>query len=309
VNGLATAETQHLTRALLANTKKLGTTDSRFFLVSRSRLLTPLGAAEYLKVKATHEAEAWDARVKVCLDVMELYRTFYPRQYAASTSPHYSTAREHEFYRLVNEHLFPLTGWGADRQDSLEELIRRDPNFFLPAIPLAGTQQHDWQRGCCPFPKLQTVFKLALCLIGHPLGKVDAFVREFGLAHEPAPPLAAWGWQQFLLMCGVHDGPLRYLPLAIDMVCYSTRTPWLDIPPKVAGVTAEWGVQTIGKLFLARQKAEQVSMAVFALDAWLNESPAERVGHAVKLWNSIHVMEEQSGFGGMTAEQIMEAMR
>jgi hypothetical protein len=297
-----------MTEALLADKGRLGLTDARFFLAARSRLLTPLGAAEYLNVKRTHP-HAWDGRVKVCLDVMGLYREMFPKQYAASRSPHFSTAREHEFYRLVNAHLFPLCVGGDLRREELEVMIAHDPSFFLPVIPVAGTQQHDWRRGCCPFQKLQTVFKLALVLAGHPLARREAFAREYELEEEPSTTIGIWGWQQFLVMCGVHDAPLRFLPLAFDLICYSTQTPWLDIPPDAGPVGFEWGREHVAKLFLARRKAESINSRVLALDGWLDESPAERVGHAVKLWNAMSSMEERSGYAGMSAMEIMEAMR
>lgn len=295
---------------LLADRKLLKTTDARFFLAARMRVRTPGGAAEYLKVKTTHEPEAWDARVKVCLDVMDIYREMFPIPYNASQAPHFSTQREHEFYRLVNRHLFPLCVSDDGRHSDLEAEIERDPNFFLPCIPVTGTQQHNWLKGCCPFPKLQTVFQLALYLCGHHLARGRDTVGGVDLVSDPPRQLSSYGWTHFRLMCGVHDTPMRFLPLAIHMISYRTGSVWLDIPPVMgAGVGLEWNRQVMGKLVLARRKAEEINAAVLALNMWLVEDPEARVRHAVKLWNSMAVMEEGAGYAGLGADDLnfMEA--
>lgn len=294
-----------LTASLLADRKLLKATDARFYLAARMRVRTPGGAAEYLKVKTTHEPEAWDARVKVSLDVTELYREMFPIPYAASQAPHFSTRREHEFYRLVNQHLFPLCVSDDGRHTELDAEIERDPSFFLPCIPVTGTQQHNWLKGCCPFPKLQTVFQLALYLSRHHLARGRDTVGGVALGPEPPRPLSSYGWTHFRLMCGAHDTPIRFLPMAFHMVSYKTGSVWLDIPPVYgAGVGLEWDRQTMGKLFLARRKAEEINAAVLALNRWLVEDPEVRVRHAVELWNAMGAAEEAAGFDGLGADDM-----
>ncbi len=88
------------------------------------------------------------------VEVMDIYREMFPREYAASQSAPYSTAREQEFYRLVAQKLFPL---------DLEEM-EGEPEYFLPGIQIKNLQLHDWMNGCCPFERIEVVFKLAIIL-------------------------------------------------------------------------------------------------------------------------------------------------
>lgn len=298
--------TQNSASVLLADKARLSTTDARFYLAARMRTRTPGGSAEYLKVRATHEPQAWDARVKLSLDLMSIYRELFPCQYHASRSPQYSTAREHELYRLVNQYLFPLCLSEDRGHIELERKIAHDPNFLLPYIPVAGTQQHDWIKGCCHFERIQLVFQLVLILSHHPLGRRfrDTFLQTHGLAQiEVAPPLGAYGWTHYQYWLTTSDTWLKFLPLAFNMVSYKTGTPWLDIPPSMGAAGVEWTPAHVAKLFESRRKAEAMNEHVLQLDGWLR---ANRVGIvlALQLWNDAAQMEREAGLTGALLEDI-----
>lgn len=292
------------TRAqLLANRELLSLERATTYLVTRMRLRTPLGAAEFLGLSTYAERGrgAYDKRVQIALTVCNLYRQLFPREYAASGSPLYSTQMEHECYRLLNSRVINLCISEDRRGTEINQLIEEDPAFFLPFIPLSGCQQHDWINGCCGFDRIQTVFKLVLAIIGHegPRGW-HALSSHFRIPRDPspAPLLAAFGWSHFVYACAVDGSPLRHLPLAFHLVTYKTGNPWLDTLPGVAA-GMDWSEENVSKLFLWRKQAEEINANVLALDQWLDEDPTARIARAVELWNMAAKMEAEEGYAGM----------
>lgn len=289
--------------------KALGTIDARFYLAARMRTRTPAGAAEYLKIRLTHE-QAWGGRVKLSLDLMQIYRELFPRHYAASRAPHFSTAREHELYRLVNLHLFPLCVSEDGQRVELDRHISRDPNFFLPVIPVQGTQQHDWVEGCCAFADLQQVFQLALVLAWHPLGRKnrEAYLAALGLGGvEIAPPLGAYGWSHFKYWISTGGTPLAELTHAFEMISYKTGSPWLDVPRAAGMAAVGWTPHNVGRLFTARRQAEEINARVLGLDRWLREVGAVGALMAIELWNAASGMEAEAGLAGLRTVDLPAA--
>jgi hypothetical protein len=264
---------------LLADRELISLERAAAYLVGRMRIRTPLGAADFLATALAHRRDLFDNRARLAATKMGLYRDLFPREYEASGSPPFSTQCEHEFYRLVKERLFPLD----------LEMVEDDPEFFWPFIPVRGTQQHDWINGCCSFEDLQTVFKLVLVLGGQETGRW----RDLGLRCAPAPPLEALGWTHFIYSCAVDVTPLRYLPLAFNLVFYKTGNYWLDVP-RGASFGYDWSAENVAKLFLARKQAEEINLNVLTLNLWLVEDRAE-LFRAVDMWNKAAEMEAQDG--------------
>lgn len=295
------------TEFILARRELLSLDRASTYLVGRARVRTPLGAAEFIGVAATHGRLTYDKRVQIALRVMSIYRDSFPEEYARSQAPLYSTQREHEFYRLVNKHLFPLC-LNAELEDELEIRIAADPYFFLPYIPVRGAQQHNWLEGCCSFQKLQTVFKVVLVLSGQSRDGWAALARHFGLTQEASPPLAAYGWTHFLYSCAVEETPLRHLPLAFYMVGYRTGNPWLDLPTPACVAGFEWSHEAVARLLFKRAEADAMNYRVGELDRWLNEDAVPRIARAVELWNEAATLERESGFAGMLDTEIITAL-
>lgn len=297
--------------AVLADRRLLRLEPARLLLAGRARMRTPMGAAERLTMRAKFGgADGHEQRLKLAAECCRLYRELFPREYAASQAPHFSIQREHEFYRLVNNKLFPLcVAYDDERRASeIGALIDHDPRFFLPAIPITGTQQHDWVNGCCGFANIQTVFKLALALIRHegPRGW-DALCVFLGVPHDPppAPPLAAVGWTLFKYSCEVEESPLRFLPLAFELVTYKTGCVWLDVPPGLTHLSLlDWTGENIARLLIHRHRGEEINAQVLALDAWLDEDPPARIRRAVELWNNAAAVEAASPYAGMYVEDM-----
>lgn len=271
-----------LARRLLDRRELISLERARVFLVSRLRARQPLGAAEYLTFAAIGEEgrEAHKEATRLVAEQCAIYRMTFPLQYRESDTPVYSTARLHEFYRLVNEKLFPL-----------DTAPLGDPRYFWPFIPVRGTQQHDWEAGCCPFAALQTVFKLALALSGRRAGAW----RELGLGKEPAAPPAAVGWSLFVHSCMVSGTPLRYLPLAFHLTCYRTGNLWLDLPNDEPTYGIRWSAESMASLLKLRLQAKQINLNVLECDRWLDADPQARIATAAAIWNRAQAMEAANG--------------
>jgi hypothetical protein len=270
-------QTRQDTAWLLKNRDRLSLDKAINYLVARLRTLTPLGAVEFLASRhpdvaraVGHEPdEVVDARVGLARRKMEMYEALFPREYRASQAPPFSIQREHEFYELVAGRLIPVD----------LTPMEKEPAGFLPFIPIEGTQQHDWEAGCCKFDQLQLMFKLALTLTGR---KRDGW-RLLGLEKPPAPPLNAAAWTFFVYALMVERTPLRYLKHAIDLTCYATGNVWLDVRT-TAGM--EWSAHNLGRLYIERLRANQINLAVGELEEWLQADPKTRIGRAVELWNA-----------------------
>lgn len=265
----------------LANRGILNLKQATHYLVGRVRARTPIGAVDYLNITARGGADMYDVRVGLAIEVMDLYRETFPVQYNASLSPAFSTEREREFYALVDRHLFRL---------ELDETT--DPSHFYPFIPITGWQQHDWMNGCCPFSKLQLIYRLALVLSGDERHRW----RELGLSEIPAEPLAAYGWTAFRYACAVEESPLREFPLVFHMTTYRTGNIWLDIPRDTLCTRIQWCAENMARLLLASQQASEIDARLIALEEWLQERPAERIAQAVKLWNDAKRQEIAEGY-------------
>lgn len=284
-------QTQNITPYLLANRDLMSLKRATQSLVKRVRLATPIGAVEYLKVAAFEVADGrsikkverqklYADRIRLSVDLMELYRELFPREYAASMSPPFSTAREHEFYRLVDLRMFPV---------ELKQ-IDEDPEFFWPGIPLTSKQPHDWVNGCCAFDELETVYKLALILSDRKPGE---WWRKLGITRAPAPPLERIAWSLFVYTCRVQDSPLKFLPFAFYMTMHETGNPWLDVPAEgYMGYSLDWTGSNIARLFVHRTQASEMLYNVNSCSRWLDEKP-ENLAYAVQLWNEAAKAGEQ----------------
>ncbi len=289
-----------IANTLLANRELLSLGRARIYLGSRARTRTPLGAIECLAVMGAPEGENYDKRVRLALDCIEIYRELFPEEYARSSAPHFSTQREHEFYRLVHTRLFPLL---FNQEVDTLTLLEREPLFFLPFIPLRGIQRHIWGGGQFHFWEIETVFRLAQVLsFGTGAGGRgwEALRLAYGLDDElkPAPPLAAVGWSLFRYSCAVEESPLRFLPYAFELITYKTGNPWLDLP-QIGFVGFEWSSKEIMRLALQWREANSIVLGVETLDQWLAGDPKQRLSRAIELWNDAAVKEREAGAVGL----------
>jgi hypothetical protein len=299
------SDQQSISEYLLANRERLGFEDARLQLVKRSRVRTPLGAAEFLGRTLDHGRETYDNRVRVCAEVMSMYREIFPEHYERSDSPHYSTMREHEFYRLVNQHLFPLR---LSEDVDLETHMRREPSFFLPFIPVKGTQKHTWALGGFNFRKIEIEYQIPQVLSDRMespgLDGWQTLRIMYGVEGErPAPPLGSVGWQLFNYSCTTSETPLKYLPLAFRMTSYKTGNVWLDLSP-VGYIGSEWKREQLARIAEEWLKADHAYLQMKALGCWLEEDPKARIEEIVMIWNKASVTEREYGYEGMLGDDL-----
>lgn len=288
---------------LLANRELIDLDNASHYLVARARVRTPLGAEEFLGSSYTHGRSAYDKRVRICIDTTNLYRQLFPDEFARSASTDFSTQKEHEFYRLVHRKLFPLH---LSEEVDLLTHLDREPQFFLPFIPMKGIQKHIWAEGMFNFWEIETAFKLAQVLserTGAGGKGWQALYLGMGLEPEPfpGPPLGAFGWTHFTYSCAVDESPLRYFPLAFNMICYQTGNPWLDLP-QIGYVGFEWSIEEMTKLLLAREQSNEMVEGVELLSNWLDEDPVRRIARAIGIWNKASALEHETGYAGMLVD-------
>ena len=300
--------TQPTSDFLLANRDVLSLDHSRRYLVGRVRAQTPLGAAEFLDCLSKRQSDKYAKRLETAIDCLEIYRSAFPQEYARSSSPYFSIQREHEFYRLVHTKLFPLS---PNEEIDIEQVLERDARYWLPFIPVRGIQQHLWEGGQFDFWKIELCFRIAQVLGGN-TGAGGAGWRALSMVYglddmpAPRPPLACVGWDLFVHSCNVEDSPLRFLPLAFNLIGYQTGNVWLDLP-QVGCIGYEWSMKEVAELAVMWQNAETVNVAIKSLDIWLEEDPKRGIKRAVELWNDASHKEEEWGFGGMLVPDLVEA--
>ncbi|HEX8708846.1 MAG TPA: hypothetical protein VF723_11430 [Pyrinomonadaceae bacterium] len=302
--------TARLSEQPLEGCKSMGLEKARLYLATRARVRTPLGAAELLGRTADHGRETYDKRVQVAVEVLSIYREIFPEEWRRSGSPAFSTQREHEFYRLVHAKLFPLL---LSEDTDLETHMRREPNFFLPFIPMRGTQRHTWADGRFDFREIEIEFKLAQVLSGYtgaggPGWQALRLMYGIEGVEAPAPPLGSVGWQLFTYSCAVEETPLKYLPLAFNMISYRTGNPWLDLP-QIGYAGFDWSREEVARLAFARHQADDLNLTCKALGVWLEEAPAGRIARAVELWNRAALTEKEYGYEGMSGADLIREGR
>jgi hypothetical protein len=290
---------------LLEHREMLSLDRARILLGTRARVISPLGASEFLGSVAAHDRLTYDKRVRLALDVCEIYRERFPDDYAASLSPDFSTSREQEFYRLVHDNLFPLR---LSEDTDLWQQIEDEPNFFLPFIPVKGIQRHMWAGGCFNFQEIETCFKVAQVLswyTGAGGRGWEALSLMFGLPKDPspAPPLNGWGWSHFLHSCRVDESPIRYLPLAFHFISYKTGNVWLDLP-QIGYVGFEWSPEKVSELAEGIVQVREMEAKINDLNAWLDADPAARISRSVELWNRASEIEAASEYRDVNFPEI-----
>ncbi len=271
-----------------AEAKKYALERAVDLLVGRMRLRTPLGAVEFLEFRNRKKPgflKSWAERLEIARVVSELYRDLFPHEYATSQTPAYSTLREQEFYKLVDEHVFPLMLEHFDE-------YKNEPNFYLPFIPVRGIQEHDWVQGCCEFEDLQTIFQLALVLSGR---SEPEHWNALGLAKRPDPIVGADPnkWDVFVAMCAKMEGtPLLNFTLTFYLLNYNTQCVWLDLPPFAGYIAFEWSREEFGKLIIEKQRADEINHKLAELNAWLDEDRLVRIRCIAELWEMAAVYKE-----------------
>lgn len=264
---------------LMHNTLALDASAASVYLAGRVRTLTPRGATEYLEM----ERPDWNERVEAGLTIINCYREIFPEEFGNSTRPPFSTERETEFYHLISQHKFPI---------DLTPLYQYS-NWIYGWIPIKLVQKHDWIEGCgCDFEQLEHVFQLVIALTNHE-GEHDLwpqFAHMYGIPREPRPADHrgdAQLFESFVVRCSREPG-LRALSSVFGMFSYSTGNLFLDAHPSSLDWQRnawDWNARNVEALAAHWKQGKRLLLDVAALNEWLKQSPTQRIGRAIALWN------------------------
>lgn len=287
----------------------LSLTSARHYLAAQARIRTPLGAGEYLDcLRFRTISTAFTNRIEIALESMRIYRELFSVQYRNSISPAFSIQREQELYLLIHAHCFPLV---FENGLTVADLIRREPRFFLPFVPVRGLQRYDWHTGDGISDELEIGYQLALYLSTPEADRSDSMTiaglsvsKDFPPA---APPLGSVGWSLFMNHCKVIGGPLRFLPMAFQLIGYKTGNLWLDLPARVGHTMRPWTLEEIGLLTLMRFEADQYITSQNALHNWFFADVRARLRLAIEVWNDAAEKETDLGYGGMMIDDLVDA--
>jgi hypothetical protein len=215
-------------------------------------------------------------------NLLALYEHYFPQEYAASTAgvrpakgAVYS-ARELEFFELVNARLFPLP---------LDVFLDEYDGVRSAALPVM-TFGIDWWLDSVA--DLRPGWQLLLLLAGEVEitdVEVDAhFLKTYVKGIKPRPPGSRIDWDAFKAACESAGEALTPLPLALDVLSHDTGNIWLDPSDETPVMDAEWCVQDMDVLTREYQEAQQMLRQADQVLDWIEASPAH-YGKVIALWN------------------------
>lgn len=232
-------------------------------------LLTPSGAERYLD------------HLDTTTSLLALFARYFPAEFAQARAHGLPliaeqtdgwSACELEFFRLVDERLFPLP------LDYLRELGDRT---FASQIPLQT------------FPvgsdgELSLGWALVHYLVGL---RGEEQVREHGIYEEGALfalPILRRDTEKALLIlrCQAQAEPLALLPQAVAMVMRETGTVWLDEDEEGVYLSPSWSEDDIDELHWQYLQAIEIGGQAERFCEWLEADPQPRFTQVTRLWNA-----------------------
>jgi len=202
--------------------------------------------------------------------ILQLYYRYFPDEFARSTAsvtiprsggePGYSE-REREFFRLVDEHLFPLCDYDVERLPSIPVYPKGidwddPPETYCLAIravmALFVNQDFPWTNWLPPTLRVET-------------GELD--------------------WDRFKRLCQYGKGTVRQFPLLVELVAHDTGNLWLDTSFDCEWEPFAWEEAALNYLTREWQRARdliaQINRALERMDA----HPRYYLARLVRLWN------------------------
>jgi hypothetical protein len=237
------------------------------------------------------EATAYLEERLLTYQFLSLYQTFFPQQFAASTTSLYRDGEGHsqrdlEFLKLLDQHYFPISEWKMEQ-------AHESP---LATIPLCNMGT-DWQDED-GLENLKAEWKILLPLTHegrHWLDAVDPdstewYEGEFGFpvsAIQPPDQVPAKQLRQRCLRAGQ---PFKFLPLALSLLDKSTGNAWLDEPNEAwyetdCGTQAPWLEESIRHLTKQWRQAQRSLNLAFEFSHWLAQDRNQHFMEVLVLWN------------------------
>lgn len=204
--------------------------------------------------------------------ILQLYRRYFPDEFARSTAPltipriggepGYSE-REQEFFRLVNEHLFPLP-------DLAFEMER------FPSIPVCA-KGIDWEDP-------PETYGLAIHAV------MALFVdQDFPWTNWLPPTLhvetGELDWDKFKQLCQDGKGAVCQFPLLVELVAHDTGNLWLDISFDCNWESFAWEEASLNYLSREWQRARDLIARINRALEQIDAHPRYYLTWLVRLWN------------------------
>lgn len=210
------------------------------------------------------------------IELLSLYRIYFPEQYARSKKRTFPTAEEAyspleaEFLELVDTHLFPI---------HLDFMIYASgPDERSAAIPARSLGQDWWN---VEYEDLSAGWQFMLYLVGQALAE-DLTLQQPQLAPGRPSPLLGMDWSRVdsdeyearwnEAAKQLHPS-LAHFPRLIEIVFHSTGNAFLDTHDEAPLEDFFWTKEDMDILIDHYRQAETIIGQVEALMEWLGEAP------------------------------------
>jgi len=205
--------------------------------------------------------------------ILQLYRQYFPQQFARSTA---STSipihqdergyseRELEFFRLVDEHLFPLPEMMFDMER-------------LSSIPIYP-QGVDWED---ERESMRLSLRAAMALVSED----DGMLWEAWLPSHLRPERGERDWDRLAETCRNAKGLAVRFPLLLDLVALNTSNLWLDQNWECCCDDYPWEEMAVEYLKKEWRKAQRIFAQLNPLLDHMDKHPRYWLRRLVKLWN------------------------
>lgn len=253
-----------------------------------TRVLQHLPLQDVLIFKE-QEARSYLERLLSLMDLLTAYRECFPeafqrdREQGASPFPpqhaDYSTF-EVNFFRLVNEHYFPLPeDWWPD-----DPFGERRMAGYIPIEPL-GFDLYEEDL----YENLYLGWQLVLYL----LGEVETeWLRDYATEKVSEALLeipidgGTVNERVLELRCAAQGGPIAFLALAVQMLRNDTASVWLNVTSEDPNLEYSWTKEEMEHLREEYLLAKEIDRKATAFATWLEHDPYSHFAAVVRLWNS-----------------------
>jgi len=205
--------------------------------------------------------------------ILQLYRRYFPQEFACSMTstivpihqgePGYSE-RELEFFRLIDQRLFPLP-------EVMYDMER------LPSIPLYP-QGIDWED---ERENLRLSLRAAMALVSDD----DSMLWEAWLPANLRPALGERNWELFDELCRRSRGLAVRFPLLLEFVGLDTGNVWLDSNWECCWENYPWEETAMEYLRKEWRKAKQIFAQLNPLLDRMDQHPRYWLKRLVRMWN------------------------
>lgn len=224
--------------------------------------------------------------------ILAQYRRCFPAEFADSPARQARTPdepyapRELEFFRLVEQRLFPID---ADSYEMAEDAGERSLDIRVLTYGVDLDDGYDLRPGWCLLGFLAGAF------VGDYAGRLlmeqleSLRERDWRLLERWEKELPAVPSVEDLERL-YHDvdlpetAPLRHLDSALAMLLHRTGTLWLDPYPEQEIIDVEWTTSIVEQLRAEWCLAEQLADRAYQLVDWLEADPIPHTREVVRLW-------------------------